>query len=301
MTWKQTGLSKYIACGLLGVTGLVSNLLMLAAPGAADYEPYPSVNAPQTLTESIAGHAYEPPSDTRVPDASTDTSGGRTCSVSQDGLQLTPLAPQQHVGQTLSSHPTFAWFVPVSTALTGEFQIYEMTEDGFQGVLDVPYEFVSTQGFMTFTLPSDLAGLQSDTNYVWQVLLRCGSRRGDIRMVRAQVEVVAASERSPVELAAEPVEQAKQFARAGLWYDALATVSELPIELDAGSFRRTLLTELADLEAVLEEPTEPDSDATPHSEALRQIAEDQDSSTANLPPRQTQTNTRDVAGTENLR
>ena len=300
MTWKQTGFSNYIACGLCGVTGLVSTWLTLPGLGLAGHIPSVSMTTPPNLTGSVAGRAYEPPPGTTVPDASTDTSGGRTCGVSHNGLQLTPLAPQQHVGQTLSSQPTFAWFVPVSAPLDGEFQIYEMTEDGFQRVLDVPYEFTSTQGFMTFTLASDLATLQADTDYVWQVLLRCGSRPGDIRTIRAQVEVVDASERSPAGLATEAVEQARQLAKASLWYDALAVVSEVPVNFDAISFRSTLLTELADLEAGSEALVDAESEAMPHSEALRQIADKSDSATANLPPRQTQTNTQDVAGTESF-
>ncbi|MEL6381883.1 MAG: DUF928 domain-containing protein [Cyanobacteria bacterium J06626_18] len=296
MTWKQIGLSTYIASGL-GLTGLVGTLLTMSAPGTAGYDPAPDARPPVISTDSTGGRAYEPPADSRAPTGPTDTSGGRTCGVSQNGLQMTPLAPQQHVGQTLSAHPTFTWFVPVSSALEGEFQIYELTETGPRRVFDTPYQFTSSQGFMTLTLPSEGGGLKADTDYVWQVLLRCSSRPGDIYKVRAQMAVVEAAERSPADLADLPLEQAAQLGQAGLWYDTLAAVSATPISPEAIAFRRTLLTELADLEADAEASPDPESGVVPHSEALRQIAAT-DSSTANLQPEQMLPNTPDGSDTE---
>ena len=177
MTRKQRGLSTYtyITTGLLGLLGFAGALLTMSTPGTADFRP-PSDSRPPRLSDVTGSRAYNPPSDGSVPDTSSDTGGGRTCGISQDDLPLTPLAPKQHhIGHTQSSHPTFTWFVPIDTALDGEFQIYEKTEAGYQSVLAEPHTFTSSQGVMTFTLPSVEAGLQPDTEYVWQVLLRCGA------------------------------------------------------------------------------------------------------------------------------
>jgi hypothetical protein len=240
MAKAQVSYFKRIFGGVLGVTSLT---MVLATP-------------------SLAG--YTPPSDAGTPGPTT-TSGGRNCGASENGLRLTPLAPEQHVGQTTESRPTFAWYVPVADSLPGEFQIYALTEEGrFQRVLEEPYQFDSSQGFMSYTLPDTVDALQPDTVYIWQVLLRCGDRPADTYKVRAQIEVVDAG-RLPTPLSTETVEQADQLAQAGLWYDAFALVAEAstsPVQ----AFRSELLEDLAALEA--------ESESTPHSTALELIADE---------------------------
>ena len=68
---------------------------------------------------------YNPPPDQRPPGGYTTSSGSRgVCGVS-GGTPLTVLAPQKHVGQTTSTHPTFAWFVPDYKPLPMEFILYQ--------------------------------------------------------------------------------------------------------------------------------------------------------------------------------
>ncbi|MEL6939009.1 MAG: DUF928 domain-containing protein [Cyanobacteria bacterium J06598_1] len=216
---------------ILGVAGCTCLLLSMALPGLA---------------------AYRKPETARPPNTATSTSGGRNGGVASNGLQLTPLAPQQHVGQSVSAHPTFTWFVPNDRTLPGEFQLYEMTAEGrFQRVLEQPYEFTSEQGFMSFALPDELKGLTPNTQYVWQVLLRYGERPSDIYKVRSQIEIVSAASRTPQPLATDLLAQIEQFSEAGLWYDALALVSELPATV-AEERRDLLLLELAAVEAATE-------------------------------------------------
>ena len=246
---KRTGLFYPLACGLLIIAGSAGAVLSMSFPSWADYQ--------------------QPP-EARPPNAPTDTTGGRDCGVSQNGLHLTPLAPQQHIGQTHSSHPTFMWFVPVETSLKGEFQIYQRTAgERYQRLLAEPYEFESTQGFMAFTLPEEIEDLQPGTDYVWQVLLRCGERPAEIYKVRAQLQVVEITDRLSEPLAIGLLDQANQLAAAGLWYDALALLSPLPVNDEAKGLRSQLLMSLADLEVATEES----SDTISHSQALRQIAQ----------------------------
>lgn len=246
------------------------------------------------VSTAVPGEAaYRRPRNARPPSTATSTSGGRTGgTVSQNGLNLTLLAPQQHVGQSARSHPTFTWFVPVDRTLPGEFQLYEVTEDGsFRRVLEAPYEFVSEQGFMSFTLPDEVEGLQTDTQYIWQVLLRYGERPSEIGKVRSQIEIVEAARLEP--LSADIATEIDQLAEAGLWYDALALAAELPAA-QANEKRDALLLELAEIEAAVQmnsdpveqeqSPTEgaaPDelsdelsegTDCSSHSQALRKIA-----------------------------
>ncbi len=295
---------------LLGGTLSLSLLLLpLAMPGLA---------------------AYRRPRNARPPSTATSTSGARNGSaIAHNGLQLTLLAPQQHVGQSQSTHPTFEWFVPMESALQGEFQLYEIQESEdvaetgkpaveFQRVLETPHEFVSEQGFMSFTLPEEIEGLKPNTNYIWQVLLRYGPRPSDIFMVRSQIEIVEntptlSSNISAVsEASLQTAVRIEQLSEAGLWYDALALAAELPPS-EVNFERNTLLLALAAIEtadisadssveadsaaidsatAEASESIEETLDETSHSQALRQIADWQNSGassqphkfTANLPP-----------------
>jgi hypothetical protein len=243
ITPAQSGYFKRFLCGMLGGTSLVMALA--------------------TAPPSLAG--YTPPPDAGTPHSGTTTSGGRNCGVSENGLRLTLIAPEQHVGQTTESHPTFSWYVPIADSLPGEFQIYELTGEGrFQRLLEAPYQFDSTQGFMSYTLPDTVEALQPNTVYLWQVLLRCGDRPADTYKVRAQIQVVDSS-RLPNPLAAEAVEQADQLAEAGLWYDAFALVANSSISATAQALRSELLEDLAAVEA--------EAGDTPHSDALQQIAD----------------------------
>lgn len=238
---------------------------------------------------SFAG--YTRPRNARPPSSATSTSGARNGSV-----QLTLLAPQQHVGQSQSTHPTFEWFIPADHSLPGEFQLYEITGTGeipetgdvrgeFQRVLETPYEFVSEKGFMSFTLPADMEGLKPNTQYIWQVLLRYGPRASDIFVVRSQIEIVESSTlTSPTESAFQTTAaQIGQLSEAGLWYDAL-TLATLLSPSEANTQRNMLLLELAELEdasrteasRIEASRTEAidataDSDEISHGEALRQI------------------------------
>ena len=236
--------------------------------------------------------AYRRPRNARPPSTATSTSGARNGgainggAIAQNGLQLTLLAPQQHVGQSQSTHPTLEWFIPVENELQGELQIYEITEadstnrlqDSFQRVLDSPYTFTSEQGLMSFTLPAEMEGLKPNTNYIWQVLLRYGPRPSDIFMVRSQIEIIEnASPTALLTTTQQIATEIEQLSEAGLWYDAIALISQLP-HYEATLLRNTLLLELADIEAADTLPTESEneltnSEETVHSQALRQITE----------------------------
>jgi len=274
---------------------------------------------------------YKRPSNARPPNTATSTSGARQGSaIAPGGLPLTLLAPQQHVGQSRATHPTFEWFVPVEYSLRGEFQLYEVIgadeiaengepqsefQDEFRRVLETPHEFESQQGFMSFTLPEELAGLKPNTSYIWQVLLRYGPRSSNIVKVRSQIEIVEGTSPALQTTRPQPIEtlppgdatqtsnaaQIEQLSELGLWYDALALTTQL-LPGEANEQRRELFLSLARLEATgleatgLENgeslstnsneislgeiaPDEISSDEISHSEALRQIAEWQEAET----------------------
>jgi hypothetical protein len=128
------------------------------------------------------------------------------------------------VGQTISTHPTFAWFVPNAQPLPLEFYLYEYGENGSRQVL-YQAEMDSVAGMMFLALPEEQPALQVGQTYRWQVVLLCNPNRPSSALVAgADLKVVDA----PAPLAAaltatdDRIDRVDLYAEQGLWYDAFA-------------------------------------------------------------------------------
>lgn len=195
-------------------------------------------------TTFIALAEYQPPpnpSAPRDPSRGTKEIGG--CST-QSGLSLTALAPYSHVGQTVSTSPTVAWFVPDSESLLLKFSLYEYGGDN-QPILEE--DFHSSPGIMTFSLPN----LSVGKRYRWQVELHCNPNRPSGPLLAgAEIEVVALSPILKTKLAAttDSLTKANLYAQEGLWYDAFGETLAATEDLKAKEGMVNLLDDLASLE-----------------------------------------------------
>ena len=171
------------------------------------------------------------------------------------------------LGQTASTRPTFVWYVFSDDANPLEFHLYRHQSDGsLEAILTNPIG-QSNQGYMAYTLPQDEPDLNVGDTYLWQVVLYCDQNLEEVgKWTSADIEIVEPPANLAAELSDDSLHKAQAFARAGLWYDAMAQVYDAttPEEL---TFRQNLLLDLADLE------TRPD-EAMPIDLAaqLRQIA-----------------------------
>lgn len=175
-------------------------LLMNAAPAFAQYRPSGS-------------------SRPRSPTTTTGRRGG--CSDSQTAL--TVLAPQNYVGQTASSHPTFAWYVPDEQPVMMEFHLYQYTASDRELIHKV--EMQSQPGMMSLMLPTDHPGLQVGQQYLWQAVLLCNPNRPSGAIVaKAELTVLGLPSELEAALAQtdNPLQRADLYAEAGFWYDAFA-------------------------------------------------------------------------------
>ena len=195
---------------------------------------------------------FKPPSDQHPPNpndiGSTTTRGG--CS-GNDETVLTALAPHSHIGKTVSSHPTFAWFVPDSQSFSMEFQLYEYDATGTPQLIGKSDNLISSPGIMTFSLPEHQPGLQIGRRYFWQVILKCNSYRPSANLfVRTPIERVSLPNSLDITLdrAGDRLERANLYAEAGLWYDALAEALEVSEHSDLREPQLNLLEDLAKLE-----------------------------------------------------
>lgn len=212
------------------------------------------------------------------PDRRSD--GGTTRGCSGGGMPLTVLASGNYVGQTISQHPTFAWFVPGDSASKlMEFTIYEWVSGGKPKEVR-KISLPSSPGIMKLSPFSDSElGLQPGKEYLWQVVIHCDpdNPSGDL-VSEANIEVVGmpAAVQSKLNKAASSVEKANIYAEAGLWYNALDEALKLAQASKLGEVGSTLLNDLAKWEAPKTTPELPpkERDAIAKQiENLKQIAD----------------------------
>lgn len=195
----------------------------------------------------VALAGYAPPPDQRPPSGQTTSSGTRGGCSASEGLPLTVLAPQQHVGQTASFHPTFAWFVPISMPM--EFTLHKYGSDGKLKVVQ-RISLQSSPGIMKLSLPEDEPGLVRGKRYFWQVAILCDRNHPSKDLVaNAEIEVVEMPAlKRQLSTPMNPLEIANLYARAGLWYDALREALGSVKDSRLSNAASTLLEDLAKLE-----------------------------------------------------
>ena len=223
-----------------------SLLMLLELSGVNQYAStaFSTPLSPAIQSEVSGGRVYTPPKESRISGEDHTGGGVRGC-----GEDLAALAPRlTSMGQTLSRRPTFVWYVFGDHGDPLEFHLYRYQSDGgWEEVLIRPIG-ASQPGYMSYTLPLEEPELQVGETYLWQVALYCDHNLQEVgRWTSADIAIVE----PPATLAAgrpeEPVQQARAYARAGLWYDALASVYDAKTP-EEQSFRHNLLLDLAELE-----------------------------------------------------
>ncbi|MFB2876388.1 DUF928 domain-containing protein [Floridanema aerugineum] len=225
--------------------------------------------------QSAAYAEYKEPSSQRAPGGRTDSSGSRGGCSGVAQLPLTTLAPQKHIGQTVSSHPTFAWFVPdspeikmeyleqavspyptlawflpVSPQYKTEFSLYEYSSNGTINLIK-KIELKSSPGINKLSLPKDTPGLTVGKTYLWQIAVICNENYPSSDLVKkAEIEVVELPSNVKMSLDAvkNPLQRADIYANAGLWYDALGEALTADANSQSGKTVASLLENLAQIE-----------------------------------------------------
>lgn len=169
---------------------------------------------------AVALAKYTPPKNPSAPkETGTNTTRGGSCEANS-AAALTALVPYSHVGQTISGHPTFAWFVPDRTPHPLQFRLFSSTGQPLYRT-----EMQSQPGIMSVALPSNLPQLSIGQSYQWQVVLICDRNVPSRNVVAtAEIQVVEAAAPLQAQLAAAqtPLQRIDLYAQAGLWYDAIA-------------------------------------------------------------------------------
>lgn len=199
------------------------------------------------IVANTAVAEYKKPTTTSSPNAKTTTSTAtRGGCINSGETHLTAIAPYSHVGQTTSTHPTFAWFIPDSEYFPLEFHLQEYTSNS-QIKNRYKQELTSKPGIMSLSLPQDLPGLKVGKKYRWIVVQRCTRYRAVVTM--AEIEVVGFSSgfKTTKSKTNGTIRLVDLYSSTGLWYDALK------MTLNAANFHQLelqnqLIRELAAIE-----------------------------------------------------
>jgi len=223
---------------------------------------------------------YVPPPDQKPAPSGEQSQAGTIRGCNAQEMSLTLLAPRNHVGQTISQRPTFAWFLRGSGSFEVKFAIYELVQGGDRKEKEIyTNSFQSSSGIMKLASFSiDELGLEVGKDYFWRVIVYCEPGKPTIRFnERASIKVVEMPPALPSQLdeAATSAEKANIYAEAGLWYDALSEALNLTQASQLGELGSALLEDLARWEA-----SQIPSNLTPrerekieqHIEQLKQIA-----------------------------
>ncbi len=198
-----------------------------------------------------AGTYFTPPKDAR-PLRGPATPGGSRYGgcLGLTDTTFTTLGPKDTelvMGQTVSTHPEFVWYLPESeTPFTIIFRLLEPNEANtpipiFEESLDY------TAGFFKYQLPQTEKALSPGVNYRWQVIVECNPAYPSRSLVQElSFEVVAptATLSQALSTATTDAERALAYGQAGIWYNAIAEVAEATT-LTAQQTRGGLLSDLA--------------------------------------------------------
>ncbi|NJN89033.1 MAG: DUF928 domain-containing protein [Leptolyngbyaceae cyanobacterium RM2_2_4] len=196
---------------------------------------------------------YVPPSEPSSPQESTSSTGRRGGCDGEAETELTALAPQSYVGQTISTHPTFAWFIPDTQPFQVEFRLFEYNSGDRQLIQKIDLQ--SSPGIMSWSLPPDQPGLSTGQRYFWQVVVHCDLNRPSSALVaEAEIEVVEIPSDLEMELdaATDDLARVRLYGEAGLWYDAFNEVLAAGQDAAARDTRLGLLDNLVNSEVVME-------------------------------------------------
>jgi hypothetical protein len=183
--------------------------------------------------------------------------GGTRGTVGRDLFVLTVLAPD-HSAHTVSEQPTLYWYISGDTTLPVEVTIID--PNGTAPLLEKAIPSPVTRGVHGISLADHGVKLAPNIAYRWSVtVVPDANRRSRDILSSGVVERVA----PPAELAEKVAKARKEqlpfiYAEAGMWYDALATISTLvagaPNDATLRQQRAALLAQVGVPEITAEEP-----------------------------------------------
>jgi hypothetical protein len=208
---------------ILTRTGLITLGVLAALLPVSRAEPQQKKEGDKKpAAATVAAPVYKPP----LRGAPGGRLGGGTRGAGGDVYVLSVLAPD-HSGLTLQEEPSLYWYISRPTSLPVEFTI--MDPSTVQPVLEMRIAPPISPGVHRIRLSDHGVRLAPDAVYRWYVAIvpDTGRRSRDILAGGTIQRVQPTAELSAKLREARPEEAPFIYAEAGLWYDALAAMSEL--------------------------------------------------------------------------
>lgn len=150
--------------------------------------------------------------------------------------KITPLVPFTRTatqpirwGLTTVEHPTMWFYAPEGLAANMSLEFVLQDEAGQNRSRTVVQTSNVPAGIFRLAFPATAAPLQAGKRYSWALSIYCDSDAIDIPIrVQGSIQRVVSSSGLQRQLDAthNPLEQAKLYAKKGIWYDALTAVGE---------------------------------------------------------------------------
>lgn len=176
---------------------------------------------PAALAQS-KGITYRPPNKLKRA-IRTNGTGARGVCNRLGQIEVLPLVPKEHVGQTVSKRPTFLAYVAGAKSVE-----FALVEPGVVKPLVVKTVEPNAQGLVRVDLPETVPDLAVGKDYRWSVSVVCNpNRRSNDVFAQSWIQRVEPSTQLTQKLTKleSKQEQARVYAESGFWYDAIATLT----------------------------------------------------------------------------
>ena len=181
---------------------------------------------PTNPGSSVPGGRRDPSACPQDAGAVSSPEAGSETGSAADLAMLTALSPTTAPGLTLAEHPTFAVYVPKTSAESAEFSLRDQAGHGlYRTTLALP----NTPGIISITLPDQTTPLAIGGQYTWTFAVICNlDDRLDDRFVTAFVQRIALDPTRDRQIAQTPErDRPMLYQQNGLWYDAIALLLAL--------------------------------------------------------------------------
>lgn len=161
---------------------------------------------------------------------------------------------------TLSSHPTFLFYIPKTKTNQPIKRIrFSLEDDSGEPIHRETVNDFSSRGVININLPTHQQSLEVGKQYTWKFTTSCNLTRPELdRYVTGKIEVIKDENLSAqIQQTSNPLEQARLYATAGVWENAVSTLANLrrqrPNDPEVQQYWLELL-ESVDLQDVASQP-----------------------------------------------
>jgi len=244
LLWARN--ASFVLIGAIAIVGIVSNSHLVKAEKQPKNHKKEQFRNPETEqeqpknleAETIASSSLESPelpSDIGEPGSRVAAGTRGACTNRQlaapSAEKLLALVPsygsgdsQLIWGETISSRPTFWFYVPYLMKASGKFVLQDDTD---HTIYEGPVKLTRTPGVVSYSLPSAARPLDVGKRYHWYFNVFCDPAQPAV-YVEGWVKRDSLKPALRNELArATVVRRSIIYAKSGLWYDALSAAAEV--------------------------------------------------------------------------